>query len=165
MIISFRLDPSPRDIRVVRINDTTIQVFWSPVYHPPVERYLIHYNDKSEIKPESQWSLYTPDVPGATSAIIGGLKPDAMYNVRVNAEFSSANNYDPLHPSGTSQREGDLSEIHVADIYRRKSRPSLFQYRVTVNFLFSFLFFFFQRKDLTSCHVFSFFSQLIRVEK
>lgn len=120
---SIDLDPSPRDIRVVRINDTTIQVFWSPIYHPAVERYLVHYNDKSENKPENQWSLYTPDAPGATSAIIGGLKPDAMYNVRVNAEFASTNIYDPLHGTGTSQREGDLSEIHVADIYRRKRKP------------------------------------------
>ena len=45
-----------------------------------------------------------------------------MYNVRVNAEFSSSNIYDPLQTSGTSQREGDLSEIHVADIYRRKTK-------------------------------------------
>jgi hypothetical protein len=116
------LDPSPRDIRVIRINDTTIQVFWSPIYHPSVERYIIHYNDKSENKPENQWSLFSPSNPSATSAIISGLKADAMYNVRVNAEFSSANIQDPLHISGTTRREGDLSEIHVADIYRRKKR-------------------------------------------
>jgi hypothetical protein len=40
-----------------------------------------------------------------------------MYNVRVSAEFSDMNINDPSH---TSRREGDLSEIHVADIYRRK---------------------------------------------
>jgi len=40
-----------------------------------------------------------------------------MYNVRVSAEFSNMNSNDP---SQTSRREGDLSEIHVADIYRRK---------------------------------------------
>lgn len=39
-----------------------------------------------------------------------------MYNVRVSAEFSNTNINDPLH---SSRREGDLSEIHVADIYRR----------------------------------------------
>jgi hypothetical protein len=114
------LDPSPRDIRVVRINDTTIQVFWLPIYHPPVERYVVHYNDKAENKPETQWSLFSPVNSGATSAIISGLKSDAMYNVRVSAEFSSTNLNNPLHPSGTTRREGDLSEIHVADIYRRK---------------------------------------------
>jgi hypothetical protein len=43
-----------------------------------------------------------------------------MYNVRVSAEFSSANAHDPLYISGSTRREGDLSEIHVADIYRRK---------------------------------------------
>lgn len=43
-----------------------------------------------------------------------------MYNVRVSAEFSSASNNDPLYISGTARREGDLSEIQVADIYRRK---------------------------------------------
>jgi hypothetical protein len=45
-----------------------------------------------------------------------------MYNVRVNAEFSSTNMDDPLHVSGTTRREGALSEIHVADIYRRKKK-------------------------------------------
>ncbi|CAF1146528.1 unnamed protein product [Rotaria sordida] len=113
------LNPSPRDIRVVRINATTIQVFWSQVYHPLVERYIVHYNDKAENKPENKWSLFSPIKSGATSAIISGLKPDAMYNVRVSAEFSSANHYDPSHTSGTTRREGDLSEIHVADIYHR----------------------------------------------
>lgn len=39
-----------------------------------------------------------------------------MYNVRVSAEFSNTNMNDPLH---SSRREGDLSEIHVADIYHR----------------------------------------------
>ncbi len=78
-----------------------------------MERYIIHYNDKSENKPENRWPLYTPINPGATSAIISGLKPTAMYNVRVSAEFSNTNF------NGTSKREGDLSEIHVADIYRR----------------------------------------------
>ncbi|CAF2956223.1 unnamed protein product [Rotaria sp. Silwood2] len=111
--------PSPRDIRVVRINDTTIQVFWSLIYHPSVERYIVHYNDKAENKPENQWSLFSPTNPGSTSAIISGLKPDAMYNVRVSAEFSSASLYDPSYASGTTRREGDLSEIHVADIYHR----------------------------------------------
>jgi len=43
-----------------------------------------------------------------------------MYNVRVNAEFSPTNTHDPSYTSGTSPREGDLSEIHVVDIYRRK---------------------------------------------
>jgi hypothetical protein len=43
-----------------------------------------------------------------------------MYNVRVNAEFSPTNIHDPSYTSGTSPREGDLSEIHVVDIYRRK---------------------------------------------
>jgi fibronectin type 3 domain-containing protein len=112
--LNFYLDPSPRDIRVVRINDTTIQVFWSPIYYPPVERYIIHYNDKSENKPENQWSLYSPINLSATSAVISGLKPSAMYNVRVSAEFSNTN------LNGTARREGDLSEIYVADIYRRK---------------------------------------------
>jgi hypothetical protein len=27
---------------------------------------------------------------------------------------------DPLYTAGTMRREGDLSEIHVADVYRRK---------------------------------------------
>jgi hypothetical protein len=137
IFICIYLDPSPRDIRVIRINDTTIQVFWSPIYHPSVERYIIHYNDKSENKPENQWSLFSPSNPGATSAIISGLKADAMYNVRVNAEFSSTNIHDPLHISGTTRREGDLSEIHVADIYRRKKRDrekkKPFSYCVTEN--------------------------------
>ncbi|CAF4536677.1 unnamed protein product, partial [Rotaria socialis] len=108
--------PSPRDIRVVRINDTTIQVFWLPIYHPPVERYIVHYNDKAENKPENQWALYSPSHPSTTTATISGLKPDAMYNVRVSAEFS-ANIYERYNSSGTERREGDLSEIHVADIY------------------------------------------------
>ena len=43
-----------------------------------------------------------------------------MYNVRVSAEFLNANINDPLYTSGTMKREGDLSEVHVADIYRRK---------------------------------------------
>lgn len=43
-----------------------------------------------------------------------------MYNVRVSAEFSNSNSNDPLYTSGTTRREGDLSEIHVADIYHRK---------------------------------------------
>ena len=114
------LDPSPRDVRVQRVNETTIQVFWSAIYYPPVERYIIHYNDKAESKPENQWSLYSPINSGATSALISGLKPSAMYNVRVSAEFSSTNIYDPTYTSSTTRREGDLSEIHVADIYRRK---------------------------------------------
>ncbi|CAF3910060.1 unnamed protein product [Rotaria sp. Silwood2] len=113
------LNPSPRDVRVVRINETTIQVFWSPIYYPSVERYIVHYNDKAENKPETQWSLYSPMNFGATSAIISGLKSATMYNVRVSAEFSTTNINDPLHSSGTTRREGDLSEIHVADIYRR----------------------------------------------
>ncbi|CAF0990930.1 unnamed protein product [Adineta steineri] len=112
-------NPAPRDVRVVRVNDSTIQVFWSPIYHPSVARYIVHYNDKAESKPENTWPLFSPSNPAATSAIISGLKPDAMYNVRVNAEFSSLNSHDPLHTSGTSPREGDLSEIQVADIYRR----------------------------------------------
>ena len=115
------LDPAPRDVRVVRINDTTIQVFWLPVYHPTVARYIVHYNDKADHKPENQWPLYSPSNPSSTSAIISGLKPDAMYNVRVNAEFSSSNIHDPHYIPGTSSREGELSEIQVADIYRRKS--------------------------------------------
>jgi hypothetical protein len=44
-----------------------------------------------------------------------------MYNVRVSAEFS-----DSVYTSGTIRREGDLSEIHVADIYRRKFLINLF---------------------------------------
>jgi len=59
--------------------------------------------------------LYSPINLSATSAIISGLKSSAMYNVRVSAEFSNTN------LNGTARREGDLSEIHVADIYRRKS--------------------------------------------
>ena len=114
------LDPSPRDVRVVRVNDTTIQVFWSPIYYPPVERYIIYYNDKSENKPENQWPIYSPVKRNTTTAIISGLKPTAMYNVRVSAEFSYANINDPSHISGTMRWEGDLSEIHIADIYRRK---------------------------------------------
>jgi hypothetical protein len=43
-----------------------------------------------------------------------------MYNVRVSAEFSNANVNDALYTAGTMRREGDLSEIHVADVYRRK---------------------------------------------
>ena len=43
-----------------------------------------------------------------------------MYNVRVSAEFSYANINDPSYTSGIMKREGDLSEIHIADIYRRK---------------------------------------------
>ena len=114
IIFDFRLDPSPRDVRVVRINDTAIEVFWSPVYYPPVERYLVHYNDKSENKPESKWSFYSPANVATTSAIISGLTPSAMYNVRVSAEFANTNGNE------TMRREGELSEIHVADIYRRK---------------------------------------------
>ena len=49
-----------------------------------------------------------------------------MYNVRVSAEFSPTNIHDPLHASGTTRREGDLSEIHVADIYRRKASFAFF---------------------------------------
>jgi len=105
------LDPSPSGVRVERINDTSIEVSWLPIFYPPVERYIVHYNDKSENLPENQWSLYTPINPSATSAVISGLKPSTMYNVRVSAEFSNLN--------GTSRRDGDLSEIHVADIYRR----------------------------------------------
>lgn len=124
------LDPSPRDIRVIRLNDTAIQVFWSPIYHPLVERYIVHYNDKAENTPENQWSLFSPPSPSSTAAIISGLKPDAMYNVRVSAEFSSTNIHDPSGSTGTTRREGDLSEIHVADIYHRK-----FHLKIT---LFSF---------------------------
>ena len=47
-----------------------------------------------------------------------------MYNVRVSAEFLSANTNDP---SGTVRRLGDLSEIHVADIYRRKFKVLFFK--------------------------------------
>ncbi|CAF3445160.1 unnamed protein product [Rotaria socialis] len=112
------LNPAPRDVHVVRSNETTIQVFWSPIYYPPVERYIVHYNDKAENKAENQWSLYSPMNFGATSAIISGLKSSAMYNVRVSAEFSNTIINDPLHSSGTTRREGDLSEIRVADIYR-----------------------------------------------
>ena len=90
------------------------------MYYPPVERYLIHYNDKSENKPETQWSLYTPTNESALSAVIGGLKPTAMYNVRVSAEFSNMNTNDPSYAPGTSPREGDLSDIHVADVYHRE---------------------------------------------
>jgi hypothetical protein len=119
--LKFYLDPAPRDVRVVRINDTAIQVFWTSIYHPPVARYIVHYSDKAENKPENQWSLFSPpNHHSATSAVISGLKADAMYNVRVSAEFSSANSNDPSFISGTARREGDLSEIHVADIYRRK---------------------------------------------
>ncbi|CAF1023620.1 unnamed protein product [Adineta steineri] len=113
------LNPSPRDVRVARINDTTIQVFWSPIYYPPVERYIVHYNDKAENKKENQWALYAPINPSATTAIISGLKPAAMYNVRVNAEFSNTNMNDPSYASGTSPREGDLSDIQVADVFHR----------------------------------------------
>lgn len=107
-------------MRVVRVNDSTIQVFWSPVYHPSVARYIVHYNDKAEHKPENKWPLYSPPNPASTSAVISGLRADAMYNVRVSAEFSSATAAD----SGTSSREGELSEIQVADIYRRKCARS-----------------------------------------
>jgi hypothetical protein len=134
------LDPSPRDVRVVRINDTAIQVFWSPIYYPPVERYIIYYNDKSENKPENEWSFYNTQINlSTTSAIISDLKPTAMYNVRVSAEFSYANINDPSYSSGTMKREGDLSEIHIADIYHRKlkivfsklnSRNDLFRNRL-----------------------------------
>ena len=99
---------------MVRINDTTIEVFWSPIYYPSVERYLVHYNDKSENKPEHKWSFYSPPSITRNSAIISGLTPSAMYNVRVSAEFVNTN------LNETTRREGDLSEIHVADIYRRK---------------------------------------------
>lgn len=119
------LDPSPRDVRVQRINETTILVSWSMIFYPPVERYIIHYNDKAEDKADNQWSLYSPNSPTATSAIISGLKPSAMYNVRVSAEFSSNNVNDPLRPSAPTRREGDLSEIQVADIYRRELTLSL----------------------------------------
>ena len=43
-----------------------------------------------------------------------------MYNVRVSAEFLNTNINDPLNTSETTRRKGDLSEIHVADIYGRK---------------------------------------------
>lgn len=116
----FDLDPAPRDVRVVRINDTAIQVFWTPIYHPPVVRYLIYYNDKSDGKAEAEWPLFSPSNPAANQAIISGLKSDAMYNVRVSAEFSLSNPNDPSYAPGMGQREGDRSEIHVADIYHRK---------------------------------------------
>jgi len=77
-----------------------------------------------------------------------------MYNVRVSAEFSSTNIDDPLHVSGTTRREGDLSEIHVADIYRRKKKFSFFLliYCVTdKNFFF------------LRCHVSFLFFELIRI--
>jgi len=83
-----------------------------------------------------------------------------MYNVRVNAEFSSTNIHDPLHISGTTRREGALSEIHVADIYRRKKRDrekkNLFILRDRKCFFY-----------FSSLYVMSFFllSQLIRVEE
>lgn len=47
-----------------------------------------------------------------------------MYNVRVSAEFSNTNTNDQLYSSGTTRREGDLSEIHVADIYRGKCKTT-----------------------------------------
>lgn len=137
---SSRLDPSPRDIRVQRINDTAIHVSWSPILYPPVERYIIHYNDKSENKPGNLWSLYSPIDSAATSAIISGLKPSAMYNVRVSAEFSSSNLYDPSYQSSSTRREGDLSEIHVADIYRRKCWKKVNDLEKTgANFVFDFI--------------------------
>ena len=108
-------------MRVQRLNESTIQVFWTAIHYPPVERYVVHYNDKSENKPENQWALYSPSNPSATSALISGLKPSAMYNVRVSAEFSSTNLYDPAYTASSTRREGDLSEIHVADVFRRKS--------------------------------------------
>lgn len=74
----------------------------------------MHYNDKSENKPESKWSFYSPASVATTSAIISGLTPSAMYNVRVSAEFANTN------VNETMRRDGELSEIHVADIYRRK---------------------------------------------
>jgi hypothetical protein len=74
-----------------------------------------------------------------------------MYNVRVNAEFSSTNIHDPLHTSGTTRREGDLSEIHVADIYRRKKKKNE-----------SFLIL--RDRKFSSCHSCP-FSQLIRVKE
>ena len=111
------LDPAPRDIRVVRVNDTVMQIFWSPIYHPPVARYIVHYIDKAESKPDVKWPLFAPTSPTANYAIIGDLKADAMYNLRVKAEFFSTNINDP---SGMTRRDGDLSEIYVADIYRRK---------------------------------------------
>ena len=77
-----------------------------------------------------------------------------MYNVRVNAEFSSTNIHDPLHTSGTTRREGDLSEIHVADIYRRKMKKKTF-----------FLWLYCVTENFPSCHVLFLFSQLIRVEE
>ncbi|CAF1133263.1 unnamed protein product [Adineta ricciae] len=113
------LNPSPRGVNVTRINDTAIKVSWSPIYYPHVERYLIYYNDKAENKPENKWSLYTPTNQSATTAVIAGLKPAAMYNVRVSAEFSNINMNDPSHAIGTSPREGYLSDVHVADIYHR----------------------------------------------
>jgi hypothetical protein len=61
-----------------------------------------------------------------------------MYNVRVNAEFSSTNIQDPLHVSGTTRREGDLSEIHVADIYRRKEKFFLLLIYCVTEIFFSF---------------------------
>ena len=114
------LDPSPRGVNVTRVNDTAIQVSWSPIYYPHVERYLIYYNDKAENKPENKWSLYTPTNQSGTTTIIAGLKPAAMYNVRVSAEFSNIDMNDPSHAIGTSPREGHLSDVHVADIYHRK---------------------------------------------
>lgn len=44
-----------------------------------------------------------------------------MYNVRVSAEFVNTN------LNETTRREGDLSEIHVADIYRREYLDRLFE--------------------------------------
>ena len=114
------LDPSPRDIHVTRVNETAIQVFWSPIYYPPVERYLIYYHDKAENISEDQWSFYSTIDYSATSAVISGLNPTAIYNVRVSAEFSNTNINDPLFTSQTIRREGDLSKVHIADIYRRK---------------------------------------------
>ena len=103
------------------------------IYYPPVERYIVHYNDKSEDKPDNQWSLYSPNSPSATTAVISGLKPSAMYNVRISAEFSSNNIQDPSYPISPTRREGDLSEIKVVDVYRRKF--NMFDVITNISFL------------------------------
>ncbi|CAF0884221.1 unnamed protein product [Didymodactylos carnosus] len=79
-------DPAPLNVRVFRVNDTSINVTWDPISYPEVSRYTVYYNDKSETKDIEKWPLYALS-PHTSSALISDLKPDVIYNIRVNAEF------------------------------------------------------------------------------
>ncbi|CAF0776280.1 unnamed protein product [Didymodactylos carnosus] len=107
-------DPAPLNVRVFRVNDTSINVTWDPISYPEVSRYTVYYNDKSETKDIEKWPLYALS-PHTSSALISDLKPDVIYNIRVNAEFIVRK--DSIQ---TGFYPGRMSEIYVADVYRSK---------------------------------------------